>query len=87
MARDLIVNGVIATLVHDEPDLKVKSLVAHSDVLYGRSDDGLAVLGTITPALKEDLERCELCFVVLMQGYTVMKTTEARLQKERRNGI
>ncbi|MBY3151053.1 hypothetical protein HFO56_01340 [Rhizobium laguerreae] len=83
MARDLIVRNGIATLVHDEPDLKVKSLVVHSDGLYARSDDGLAVLGQITPALKKDLDGCDLCFVVLMQGHRVMKTTKARLQKER----
>jgi hypothetical protein len=85
MARDLIVrtDERIATLVHDEPHLKVKSLVVLSDGLYARSDDGLFIIGQLTRALQEDLERCDRCFVVLMQGCRVMKTTEARLQKER----
>ncbi len=85
MARDLIIrtDERIATLVHDEPDLKVKSLVVLSDGLYARSDDGLFIIGQLTHALKEDLERCDRCYVVLMQGYRVMRTTEARLQKER----
>lgn len=81
MARDLIVRADerIATLVHDEPTLKVKSLVVLPDGLYARSENGSFLIGHLTHALKEDLERCDRCFVVLMQGDRVMKTTEARL--------
>lgn len=84
MARDLIVRRGenIATLVHDEPDLKVKTLVVLSDGLYARSDVGTVFVGQLTQALKEDLEACDRCYVVFMQGYRVIKTSEARLLKE-----
>lgn len=86
MARDLIIakdGKTTATLVHDEPDLKVKSLVVHSDGLYARTDGGLVPVGQLTRALMEDLACCDRCYVVAMDGNRVLRTTEARLQKER----
>lgn len=84
MARDLIVRRgeQTATLVHDEPDLKVKTLVVNTDGLYARSDVGTFFIGQLTHALREDLGECDRCYVVLMQGYRVIKTSEARLLKE-----
>lgn len=84
MARDLIVRTGerIATLVHDEPDLKVKTLVVASDGLYTRTDQGDIALGPMTGTLRRDLERCDHCYVVFMQDYRVLRTTEARLLKE-----
>nr|WP_250807894.1 hypothetical protein [Neorhizobium tomejilense] len=84
MARDFIVRTGerIATLVHDEPDLKVKTLVVASDGLYTRTDDGDFPIGTLTQALRQDLAACDHCYVVFMQDNRVMKTTEARLLKE-----
>lgn len=81
MARDIIVRKSerIATLVHDEPDLKVKSLVALADGLFARSDDGLIFIGHLTQSIREDLGHCNRAIVVLMGEHRVLKTTEARL--------
>jgi ABC-type Na+ transport system ATPase subunit NatA len=84
MARDLIVrkDERVVTFVHDEPGLKVETLVVFSDGLYARSDDGTFIIGQLTHALKEDLMVCDRCIVVLMQGFRVVRTSEARLLKE-----
>jgi hypothetical protein len=90
LAKDIIVrkDEGIVTLVHDEAGLTVKSLIVLSDGLFARSDDGLFFIGHLTPAIREDMDHCDRAFVVLMSEETdddhrVIRTTKARLEKER----
>ena len=84
MAKDLIIrrDARVATLVHDESELKVTSLVVLSDGLYAHGADGTMFIAHLTRPLLEDLEHCDRCVVVTMSGLDVVSTKEVRLQKE-----
>lgn len=69
----------MATLVHDEPNLKVRSMVLMSEELFARSNAGLTKLGRLSSESLADLLACRSFVVVEMEGDRVAETRRVRL--------
>ena len=81
MAIDLIVRAAdrIATLVHDDPACEIDGIAVMSGILFLHSKRGMIPISEISPALLSELSFCNKCIVVLMSGFEVVSTKEARI--------